>query len=99
MDYETINRVEKLVSGELFLGIESGGNPFYEYIYREASGVYWDKEKKGFKSTPMKEWNVPKWYGQICSVVKASLGVELRLGKSVEWVGIDGQERSDVEKI
>ena len=81
------------------MGIESGGDPFYEYIYREASGVHWDKERKGFKSTAMKEWNAPKWYAQICAVVKSGLGVELRLGKSVEWVGIEGEERAEIEKI
>ena len=99
MDRETINRIEKLGSGELFVGIDSDGNWFYEYIYRAASGVYWDKEKRGFKSTPMKEWNAGKWYAQICAVVKSELGIDLRLGKAVSWVGINDSERAEIEKI
>ncbi|MCB1755618.1 MAG: hypothetical protein KDJ38_08850 [Gammaproteobacteria bacterium] len=83
MEKEAIDRIEILDNGELFLGLESGGSLAYQYIYRSAAGVYWDQEKKGFISTPMKEWDVLKWFDQIVSTVKSELGVELSLGKSI----------------
>jgi hypothetical protein len=44
-----INEIEITNSGQLLLIIESGGDPSYQYVYREASGVYWDNDRKGFK--------------------------------------------------
>jgi len=99
MDIEAINRIEKLDSGELFVGLEGDGKPFYQYIYRAASGVYWDEGRKGFKSTSIKEWNVPKWFVQIRSVIESELGISLRLGNRVSWVGIEQSEQAEIEKI
>ncbi len=99
MDIEVINRIEKLDSGELFLGLEGSGKPSYQYIYRAASGVYWDQDEKGFKSTQMKEWNATKWFSQIRSVVESELGVSLQIGSKVSWVGIEDSEQATIEKI
>ena len=46
MDIENINRIERLASGEFFIGLEGEGKPIYQYVYRAASGVYWDEERK-----------------------------------------------------
>ena len=51
MDSEIINKVEVNDSGELFLTLEGNGKPMYQYVYREAAGVYWDETLHGFKST------------------------------------------------
>jgi hypothetical protein len=49
MNCEIIVKVEVLNTGELFLAIKGPGNPNYQYVYREAAGVYWDENRKGFK--------------------------------------------------
>ena len=93
MDRETINKVVVTDANELFLGLESNGKSMYQYIYREASGVYWDENYHGFKSTPLKEWSHSKWFSHIVSLVKSSLGVELQLSKKATWCNIPEHER------
>ena len=56
MKTETINKIVLNDSNELILLLDSKGEPVYQYVYREAAGVYWDEIQKGFKSTELKEW-------------------------------------------
>ena len=96
MDQETINRVEVLDTGELLLGLEGQGKPLYQYVYREASGVYWDENRHGFRSTPMKEWSCSQWYKKIVGVVHSGLGVELMLGDNIDWLNISEQQKTEI---
>jgi hypothetical protein len=98
MDTETISRIEVLDTGELLLGLESKGNGDYQYVYREAAGVYWDADQSGFKSTPMREWSYSKWFTHIVGVVQSGLGLKLVLGESVAWRNVPDQEKSEIEK-
>ena len=59
---------------------KAGGKPIYQYVYREAAGVYWDEQRHGFKSTPMKEWSCSKWFFQIVGVVQSRLNDGLGIG-------------------
>ena len=68
----------------------------YQYIYREAAGVYWDQAKQGFKSTPMKEWSCSQWYKQIVSVVRSGLGVELVLANHISWSNVPEKEKAEI---
>ncbi len=76
----------------MLVSIASGGNAGYQYIYREASGVYWDPVSKGFISTPIKNWSLAKWYEHIVDTVARGLRVKLVLCKSVQWVGLTNEE-------
>lgn len=96
MDRETVNRIEMLDTEELLLGLEGPGKPMYQYIYREAAGVYWDQSKHGFKSTPIKKWSCSQWYRQIISVVRSGLGVELSLADHVTWSNIPEIEKAEI---
>ncbi|MFK7958497.1 MAG: hypothetical protein AB8B96_20565 [Lysobacterales bacterium] len=91
MNTEMINRIEILQTGELFVGVQGSGTPGYQYVYRDAAGVSWDEEKKGFKSTPMVDWGAAKWLEHIRSVVN-SVGVSLILGKKISLVGVEKSE-------
>ena len=97
MNRETINRVEVLDTGELFLGIEGQGNPMYQHVYREAAGVYWDEIRFGFKSTPMRDWTCSTWYKQIISVARY-VGVELALADNVIWSGVPENEKAEIRR-
>jgi hypothetical protein len=96
MKQEIINRVEVLDTGELLLGLESNGEAMYQYVYREAAGVYWDSDKHGFKSTEMKEWSCAQWFGQIVGVVRTGLGVELTLGANVSWLNVPENQKAEI---
>ncbi|WP_345986464.1 hypothetical protein WCX49_04895 [Sulfurimonas sp. HSL-1656] len=97
MRHETIKRIELLDTGELLLGLESQGKPEYQYVYRDAAGVYWDQERHGFKSTPLKEWSCSQWYKQICDVVQSSLDIELKLAKNVLWSNVPAEEQEEIK--
>lgn len=97
MNREIIDRVEVLDSGELFLGIKGPGKPRYQYVYREAAGVYWDENKKGFKSTPLKEWSCSRWFNHIVRTVLVAVGVGLRLGSAVSWINIPEEQKEEIQ--
>ncbi len=60
----------------------SSSKSSFEYVYRAAAGVYWNKELKCFQSSVPDNWdnwdNVA-WYKQIISVIKSELGDRLRV--------------------
>ena len=54
----------------------------FQYVYREASGVYWNQELQCFQSSAPNnwdEWDHKQWYKQIVTVVKSGLGERLRV--------------------
>ncbi len=96
MDSETINKVEVIDTGELLLSLEGNGKPMYQYIYREAAGIYWDEKQRGFKSTPLKDRSSTEWYSHIVSVVKTGLGIELRLSSQASWQNVPEQDKTQI---
>ena len=98
MKHEIINRIEVLDTGELFLGLESQGQPMYQYIYRAAAGVYWDQDRIGFKSTPMKERSCSQWFKRMVDTVRSELGVELKLGSDVIWQIVPEQQKIEIQR-
>lgn len=93
MTTEKINRIEILDSGELFVGIEGDGDPSYQYVYREAAGVYWDSSRKGFKSTELKNWTAPQWFAHILDIV-LYVGVELEMGEKITWKDVSEADKT-----
>lgn len=96
MEREIISRVYVNEGGELFLSLESEGESIYQYIYRATAGVYWDNENHGFKSTPIQDWSIAKWFSQIVSVVKSELGVELQLSPKTNWQNIPQSDFTEI---
>jgi Integron Cassette Protein Hfx_Cass5 len=97
MKEEIVRVVEILDSGELFLKLESGGDPSYQYIYREAAAVYWDNEHKGFKSTKAPgEWTYAAWYDHIVAIVKSSVGAKLVLSSNTQWINVPQEIKSQI---
>ena len=66
---ESMNRIEVPDTGELLPGIAACGSEDYQYVYREARGVYWDPLLKGFKSTEMRDGTPSQWYAHIAEIV------------------------------
>ena len=57
----------------------------YQYVYREAAGVYWDQAMGCFVSTPPQEWTPQKWYQQIIAVVRSGVGLQMVLTPDTEY--------------
>ena len=97
MNKETITKVEVNEACELLLLLESNGKSDYQYVYREATGVYWDNEFHAFKSTPMKSWSCVQWFSQIVTIAK-SVSAELILSKNAKWQGVTIEEQNEIMK-
>jgi hypothetical protein len=61
----------------------------YQYVYREAAGVYWNQEMGCFVSTAPQEWSPHKWYQHIVSVVKSGVGIKMILTPGTEYESKD----------
>lgn len=57
----------------------------WQYVYREAAGVYWEPDLGCFVSTPPREWTPQKWYQQIVSVVRSGLGLEMFVSPEAKY--------------
>ena len=56
--------------------------PMFQYVYREAAGVYWNEELGCFQSSSPNNWDswaFDKWYVHIVSTVRSGLGERLKL--------------------
>ena len=96
MDSEIINKVRVIEGGELLLGIEGNEKPMYQYIYREAAGVYWDPALNGFKSKGLKDKSCSVWFSHIVSIVKSGLDVELQLSSKTSWENIPEKDKNEI---
>ncbi len=92
---EEIVRVEVLKTNELQVVLEGGGDADYQYVYREAKGVYWNNEVGAFRGTERIEWTVAAWFAHIVAVCR-DIGVILRLGDAVEWTGVPEADKKEI---
>lgn len=96
METEEVSKVEILDNDEMYVVLASGGKPMYQYIYREASEVYWDNDRKGFKAPSLKKWSHSDWYHHIVSVAASGLGISLELSSSTGWVNVPSQTKAEI---
>ena len=92
MKSEIIKEIVVNDKNELLLKVIGEGKPMYQYVYREAAGVYWDENQKAFKSTPLNDWNESKWFMHIKDIVKSGLNIELSIDENVKWNNIADEE-------
>lgn len=91
-------RVEVLDTSELRLVLSSGGKASYQYVYREARGVYWDNDAGAFRGTERRKWTYAEWFAHIVEVC-ADIGVTLALANSVEWVAVPESDKQQILKF
>ena len=88
METSPILKVAVLADGRTAVFPESK-QADYQYVYREAAGVYWDQTMECFVSTPPQEWSPQKWYQQIVSVVRSGVGLHMVLTGDTEYESKD----------
>ena len=71
-------------------------SPDYQYIYREASEVYWDNNLECFYSPVPREWDYKRWFGQIVSVVRSGFGIILDLSRKTEFISDNPEFKADM---
>ncbi|WP_400073378.1 hypothetical protein [Zobellia russellii] len=70
----------------------------YPMIYRSATEVHWDKDKKTLYSPKPTDWSYLEWYLHILSVIKTECSVILELTDKTEWVNIGNELRAEITK-
>ena len=80
----TILKIAIIESAKLAI-FPAESNSMYEYIYREAAGVYWDKHLNCFKSTEMREWSCGKWFMHMISLIESTFQIHLVISKDTEF--------------
>lgn len=97
MKNEIIKEIVVNDQNELLLRVIGEGNSGYQYVYREAAGVYWDEIQKGFKSTTINELTISDWFLHIKDIVKSGLNVELTIHENVNWENIPDTEKIKIK--
>tara|TARA_R110002051_G_scaffold153090_1_gene225649 strand:- start:761 stop:1096 length:336 start_codon:yes stop_codon:yes gene_type:complete len=70
----------------------------FEMVYREAMGVYWDRNQRFLFSPIPHEMTYPQWYKQIVLAVIYQYGVRLNLTDQTRWVGISEHLRTEMSE-
>ena len=95
MEIININKVIILPDKRLAI-FPSKASSSYQYIYREASEVYWDNNNQYFYSPVPREWDYKKWYCHIVSVVRSGLSIRLNLNNDTEFEAKEGNFKADI---
>ena len=96
MQLESIDIIEILENGEMYIVLSSGGKPSYQYIYREAAEVYWDENKKGFKAPSPRKLSHADWFKHIVTVANNGLGISLEITDNTKWVNVSNETRQKI---
>ena len=69
----------------------------YEFIYRMASGVRWNPERRAFVVFEPKEMSAAWWFRQIVTAVQSEYGHRLELRQETRWTDIPQEVRLEME--
>lgn len=71
-------------------------NKRFNYIWRSATEVHWDQEKKFLYSPKPREWSYYDWYCHIITVVKSEFGCELIINDETNWFDIPDELKNKI---
>ena len=92
---EVIEKVEILENDQLIIVLASGGEPSFQYIYREAAEVNCDNNLKAFKSPAPREWSHSDWFHHIVKGAK-NCGINLSLNNETARVNISNNIKEQI---
>jgi hypothetical protein len=84
MDTSRILQVAVLEDGRTAVFPETK-KAMYQYVSREAAGVYWDQALGCFVSTPPGEWTPQQWYKHIVAIVSTGVGLQMVLTPETKY--------------
>lgn len=97
----TDNKIDKILrveiddSGRLHLTPEISR---FTLVYRTATGVHWDNDKKTLYSPKPREWSYLDWFLHITGVVKTECSIKLELTENTEWINIPDELKKEITK-
>ena len=84
MDTSRILKVAVLEDGRTAVFPEDK-KALYQYVYREAAGVYWEQGLGCVVSTHPGEWTPQQWYQHIVDIVRTGVGLQMVLTPETEY--------------
>ncbi len=70
----------------------------YEYIYRAASGVRWQHQKRALIAYELSDLSPVQWFHQIVASVQSEYGQVLELRPDTRWTNVSESERRQMEQ-
>jgi hypothetical protein len=95
MEEMKIYKVSILPAGTLAI-FPAKASSSYQYVYREASEVYWDNKNQYFYSPVPREWDYKDWYRHIVSIVRTGLSIRLNLSNDTKFEANEDNFKSDM---
>jgi len=59
-----------------------------EHIFRDASGIRWDRTDRSLVAAEPPRWNVQDLFKQMIFAVMNEYGIKLQITQSTAWVGV-----------
>src|SRR5690606_28416124 len=69
----------------------------YDFIYRAAAGVDWNKEGGFLHFREPRELTYPAYFKQIVTVVTPEYGDVLKVGPATKWLNVPATVRAEIE--
>jgi DNA-binding transcriptional regulator/RsmH inhibitor MraZ len=70
----------------------------FTLIYRTATEVHWDKDKRTLYSPKPREWNYLDWFIHITGVAKADCNTDLIVTDETKWVNVPDDLKKKITK-
>ncbi len=83
-----ISKIEIDAGGRLLVYPQDGNIPLYEYVYRAAKGVYWNRDMQCLYMKEASDWTYGQIFENIMDAVKSELGISLSIEDESEWKNI-----------
>ncbi len=98
MKLETVSNIEIAPDDSLLVvGLEGGGSPSYQYVYRAAAGVYWDNVAGAFTLDMKNDKRFAHWFAHLSKVLEDEMNVQLHVGGQTAWTNVPNDVRSKIE--
>ena len=68
----------------------------FEFIYRDASGVHWDKTGNFLYTDKPREWTYFDCFRQILLATKGEYGCELKVTSETKWPNISNELKKQI---
>ena len=71
----------------------------FAQIFRTASGVTWNEEKRALVGSEPRKWSSSRWFEQILCVAADEYDIALQLTPSTEWSAVDRESQREMESF
>ena len=88
MKHRAIASVVIASSGHLFVAPELEGDEDYEYIYREADGLRWDRTSRSLHAHEPERWEHVELLLHIASALRSACDEDIHLTEKTVWQGV-----------